>query len=588
MIKKITLISCISLLCFFIQAQTPTVGLILNDSSSYNGYTLFPPSSGKTTYLVDNCGYQVNSWTSEYKAGLSAYLLENGNLIRTAKLQNNNFTGGGSGGRVELFNWEGDLIWSYNLSNSQYYQHHDIEPLPNGNVLILAWEAIPQAAAIAGGRSSSLVSTAGVASTYIVEIEPVNETEGNIVWEWRLWDHTIQDIEPNIDNFGVISEHPELVDVNYSAFPLVADWVHVNAIDYNAELDQIILSSRDFNELWIIDHSTSTEEAAGHTGGNQGKGGDLLYRWGNPISYQRGTTQDQQLFGQHDAHWIPDSLVDGGKIMVFNNGINRPQGEYSTIDIIAPPLTPEGAYTIETGQAFGPSELSWQYTENAPSFYSSRISGAQRLPNGNTYICEGNSGRFFEVDPEGNKTWEYINPVKGGFPVQQGFMGIFQNEVFRSYRYSVDYPAFEGKELIPGDPVELSPWDSDCVIYDGTQMVDTTMTDTTMTDTTMVDTTMTDTTMMDTTMTAIWFELALLENIKIIGNPISDQLVISNEFQEEIIIEIYDLSGKKILSKKYNKENITFDSQNWSSGLYIVKISSKTLDKTMIHKVLKI
>ena len=84
--------------------------------------------------------------------------------------------------------------------------------------------------------------------------------------------------------------------------------MHVNAVAYNAELDQIVLSSPHFNEIWIIDHGTTTEEAKGHTGGRWGKGGDILYRWGNPRAYRNGTKLDQRLFYQHNIQWIPKGL----------------------------------------------------------------------------------------------------------------------------------------------------------------------------------------------------------------------------------------------------------------------------------------
>ena len=84
--------------------------------------------------------------------------------------------------------------------------------------------------------------------------------------------------------------------------------MHTNAVAYNAELDQIMLSIHAFSEVWIIDHGTTTEEAASHSGGKRGKGGDLLYRWGNPRAYRTGTNVDQRLFAQHNAHWIPEGL----------------------------------------------------------------------------------------------------------------------------------------------------------------------------------------------------------------------------------------------------------------------------------------
>ena len=100
-----------------------------------------------------------------------------------------------------------------------------------------------------------------------------------------------------------MAKHPELIDLNFrlsqvsgSAYEPSSDWMHSNGIDYNPELDQIVLSARNFSEVWIIDHSTTTAEAAGHGGGKSGKGGDLLYRWGNPRAWRTGTRDDQQLF----------------------------------------------------------------------------------------------------------------------------------------------------------------------------------------------------------------------------------------------------------------------------------------------------
>ena len=110
-------------------------------------------------------------------------------------------------------------------------------------------------------------------------------------------------------DYGILSDFPERVNINLVSNGPFNDWIHINSIDYNAELDQILLSARNANEIWIIDHSTTTAEAASHSGGNAGKGGDLLYRWGNPQIYGRGTENDRIYYRQHDAtwdsHWLP-------------------------------------------------------------------------------------------------------------------------------------------------------------------------------------------------------------------------------------------------------------------------------------------
>jgi Arylsulfotransferase (ASST) len=224
-----------------------------------------------------------------------------------------------------------------------------------------------------------------------------------------------------------VEQHPELIDVNYESHDV--DWNHINSIDYNAKLDQILLSSRYFSEIWVIDHSTTTAEAASHTGGRYDKGGDLLYRWGNPQTYQRGTADDQILFDQHDARWIPEGFPGAGNILVFNNGYTRKNQSFSSVDELTPPMTQNGDYLINAGSPYGPEEKTWSYTADPPEdFYSESLSSAQRLPNGDTLICEGNSGYFFEITMNKTKVWEYQNTFSVPF-----------NEVFQVIRYPMNY-----------------------------------------------------------------------------------------------------------------------------------------------------
>jgi len=445
-----------------VNAQTQTVGLFLNDSSSFNGYTFFAPTVYTDTYIINNEGLLVNSWESTYLPGLSAYLLDNGNLLRTARIFNSTFNAGGSGGLIQEFDWDGNLVWAFQYSSDLYYQHHDIEKLPNGNVLLIAWEYKNGEEVITAGRDPGLLSQNFLWPDHIVEVQPVGSSGGNIVWEWHVWDHLIQDYDPGEDNYGVVSEHPELVDINYvGSGPAggYADWNHINAVDYNEELDQLILSVHDFSECWVIDHSTTTEEAAGHTGGNSGMGGDILYRWGNPQCYKRGNATDQKLFTQHDAHWIEPGLPGEGNILIFNNGRFRPGGNHSTIDEIVSPVDQNGNYTLNPDSTFGPDTPFWFYADPIPTnFFASNISGSQRQPNGNTLICDGPSGEFFEVTNEGEIVWLYISPVIGTGPMTQGDPLLpRENTVFRTYRYAPDFPGFIGKDLTPGDPIELDP-----------------------------------------------------------------------------------------------------------------------------------
>lgn len=460
-------ISCFLLSSTIVNAQQ-TVGLFLNDDMAFNGYTLFSPSSNSSVYLIDNCGFLINTWATPYNPGLGCYLLENGNLLRAARI-GSNFNGGGSGGRIEIYDWDNNLVWGYDYSTTDYHQHHDVEYLPNGNILVLAWEARSNVEAIAAGRNPANVNNAMWAER-IVELEPVGVNQINVVWEWHVWDHLIQDFDPAQANFGVVADHPELIDINNN--PSVnPDWLHFNALDYNPDLDQIIMSSRVLSEILIIDHSTTSAEAAGHTGGNSGKGGDFLWRWGNPENYDRGTAADKQLFGQHNPEWIPAGYPNEGKITVYNNGQGRPGGSYSTIEMIDPPMDVNGNYIISPGQPFEPTNAFWTYPDTPDlNFYSSNISGTHALPNGNILICEGRDGRYFEVDMTGTMHWEYINPVINSGPVSQG-TNANQNSTFRCYRYAPDFPGFIGKDLTPGDPVEVNPWASTCTIFENTPQV---------------------------------------------------------------------------------------------------------------------
>src|SRR5262249_12045929 len=214
----------------------------------------------------------------------------------------------------------------------------------------------------------------------------------------RTWDHLVP---PG----AAPSDNPGLVDPNFAATPSV-DWTHANAVFYNAALDQVMLSVRNFSEVWVIDHSTSTAEAAGHTGGRLGRGGDLVYRWGNPRAY--GVAGPQQLFGQHNPGGIADGLSGAGHLLVFDNGdVNaRP---YPTVVEFATPLQGDGSYAYDSENGFGPTAPTWQYQANPPtSFFASIISGAQRLASGNTFVTDGPAGRFFEVTPAGDTVWSYV------------------------------------------------------------------------------------------------------------------------------------------------------------------------------------
>ncbi|KYK29091.1 hypothetical protein AYK20_00770 [Thermoplasmatales archaeon SG8-52-1] len=404
-----------------------------------DGQILFPPLYGTTTYLIDSTGSVNHTWTSSYTPGAAAYWLGDGTILRTIRTV---VSGGGSGGGVQKVLWDGTIVWDFRYDTNGYLTHHDIKTLPNGNVLMIAWETKTLAQAIAAGRNPGNLPGNSFMPDHIIEVKPTGLTSGDIVWKWHAWDHLIQDFDPTKDNYGVVGDHPELIDINFGTFYMSnTDWLHSNSIDYHEEFDQILLSVHNFNEIWVIDHSTTTEEAAGHTGGNYGKGGDLLYRWGHPKAYDTGTNSDQKLFFHHGASWVKPGYPGEGNILVFNNGNNRPSGQYSSVDEFTPPVDSNGEYYLEPGSAYGPEDYTWSYTANPPtSFYANYCGDALRLKYGNTLICDGVAGKFFEVTPEKNIVWQYVNP----------YPSVLWNDVF-----NIDY-------VTPAEPPVPDEPDLDC------------------------------------------------------------------------------------------------------------------------------
>jgi hypothetical protein len=436
------------------------VGVQKNEPGAYQGYTLISPLGSPKTFLIDMQGRIVRTWDGAAPPQLCANLLPNGNLLRPCNKSLINFQG--TLGRIQEFNWDGDVVWDYKFPDEPHKPHHDILKLSNGNVLVVFYERkTAEECAAAGRKEAGALDADG-----ILELRPNGKDGADIVWQWHLWDHLIQDHDNTKANFGAVAEHPELVDINGNENlarlltkskipnPLVGaggvpggNWTHMNGIAYHSELDQIIVSVHAFSEFWIIDHSTSTAEAAGHTGGKRSKGGDLLYRWGNPQAYRAGTEADRKLFHQHNAHWIPKGLPGAGNVLIFNNGLGRPGGGYSSIEEVILPVDVAGAYTRRPGAAFGPEKALWTYSnEKKTDFYSPIISGAQRLANGNTMICAGTTGSVFEVTPTGDLVWGYMNPIGG--------LGAFAPSLFRAYRYGVDDPALAGRTLTAGKTIE--------------------------------------------------------------------------------------------------------------------------------------
>ena len=374
----------VNLAAYSPRGEERTIGLLLNEQDAAAGYILFTGQDNSVIFLLDQLGRVAHAWHMPDKAS-HARLHDNGNLLVNL-----------SPGIVEL-DPRGNIVWQYGVIG----HHHDFFKMPNGNVLLLMHKIKTREEAIAAGANPEFISEEdGLNYDYLLEVRPEGASGGEIVWEWSAWDHLVQDFDPSKPNYGAIAEHPDLIDLNFlletiserRPDDLHHDWLHVNSVDYDPELDQIMLSSRHFSELWIIDRSTTTEEAHGHTGGDSGMGGDLLYRWGNPRAYGHGTLADQRLFWQHQTHWIPPGLPGAGNILLFNNGLEFAGDErfYSSIDEFAPPAD---GYRRAPNSAYHPLAPEWTYAaETRSDFYAPIMSGAQRLPNGNTLIVDGPAG----------------------------------------------------------------------------------------------------------------------------------------------------------------------------------------------------
>ncbi|MBN2590840.1 MAG: aryl-sulfate sulfotransferase [Sedimentisphaerales bacterium] len=446
----------------------------------FEGYTLFQQLFGTTTYLINMDGKIVHEWDMENSAGFSTYFLDNGHLFRSASrtagggMMGGGMMGGmmggrggrggqrggapgtqefsdekrqpggiGVGGKIQEIDWDGNVVWEYIYATETEVPHHDIERMPNDNILLICWDAKSALESIEAGRNPAFQSGEQNPDC-IVELKPTGPNTAEVVWKWYAWDHIIQDFDPNKPNYGKVSEHPELINLNYTdswddtapgagqgnrrggaggmgggmmggGGPIpVTDWTHFNAIDYNEELDLIIVSSYTISEIWVIDHSTTTEEAAGHAGGKHGKGGDLIYRYGNPAAYKQGTIEDKKFFSPHNIHWIEKGLPGEGHLLIFNNGPNRLDGNYSSVEEFTLPIDENGKFKMN-GKVFADVIPVWQYTDpnKKTNFYSQNIAGAQRLPNGNTLICEGASGHFFEVTSDKEIVWEFDYSTSG-------------------------------------------------------------------------------------------------------------------------------------------------------------------------------
>ncbi len=443
---------------------------------AFEGYTVFAAQGNGTTYALDMAGNVVHSWP----IGGNPRLLDNGNLFARD-----------TDGSFHEVDWDGNTVWSYKETRPNYVSHHDYVRAFNPKLgapttFYIANRDVTQEECIALGCDPANDYTGAQIDT-IVEVD----MDGNVIWEWRFVDHLVQDRYPDKANYvgegKTIADYPGRLNVNLPGRPVRRDWLHLNAMDYNQDLDQVMFDTVQ-GEVYIVDHGNTfvPGDPEASLALAAGPKGDLLYRFGDPARYGQGdpprvledwtmsSPGHKQIGGVHDIQWIDEGLPGAGNLLLFNNAQylfeRMPQ---SYVFEINPYLDadgndtgryvnpPDAGYTVWESDNLRnthklPKNLSnqivWMYgSRSGQNFFSHIGSGAQRLPNGNTLICADTEGHIFEVTADGELVWEYINPVTtdGEIVAEMIDAPPMHNPVFRAFRYSADHPAFKGRTLTP-------------------------------------------------------------------------------------------------------------------------------------------
>jgi len=574
--------------CFMIKTETN----YWDASGTYDGYTLF--GTRGTSYLIDFEGHVIHTWP----IGTNPRFTEAGTLLDAV--------GGNPSNQNtwEELDWNGNLVWSYTETRSNYHGHHDFEKIYNTKLgdstfIYIANKDLTSAQCLAAGCDASQTYT----NPQMDAIVEVNR-QGTVIWEWCFFDHVVQDMYSGLPTYGIIASSPGKINLNIAGNPVKSDWLHCNSLDYNQDLDMIVINSV-HGEFYVIDHGntfvpnlpdSSIALAASSLG-------DFKYRFGDPAKYNSGnppsvltnwdksTTGNKQIGGAHDIQWIKPGLPGAGNFLVFNNAENlfelTPQSYIFEINpylnssgtntgsFVNPPdagyniVSPANSNLMKEKKNIS-KQVVWIYSsKNNVDFYSTIGGSAQRLPNGNTLVCSMNDGHFFEVYPgDSSIVWEYINPMtRDGLKHVKPDNYPTYNGVFRAYRYTSDHPALTGHDLTPGNtmtgftPDYFTPGDLTAVknnSYDQPKKND-----------------------------------MLNQNYP---NPFNDKTTIEFNLDEskQVSIVIYDFSGnlvKSLVNKTYSKGNYklkwdgTNDSgQHVTSGtyFYVLKADNQQVSKKMI------
>ena len=471
------ILSAVSLLAYE-RLQGPTEVLYWNKTAAFAGYTFFGVRSN--TYLINMEGRVVHTWPG----GTNPHLLDNGGVLDATGGDINGFPG------FKEVDWNGNTVWQYTETRTNYAPHHDFLRIYNAQLgtnttLYIAAKSITSNACVAAGCNPANGPYTNAQADAIVEVDMA----GNIIWEWCFFDHGIQDFDAGKSNYvGAgknISNYVGRLNLNLPGRPVTNDWLHCNSIDYNTNLDQIVINAAG-GEFYVIDHGKTF--VAGNPAASialaASTNGDFLYRFGDPARYSQGSapfispnwtvssTGNKQIGPSSHAQWIPAGLPGAGHFLVFNNGSDlfetTPQSyifeingylNAATNDTGAYVNPPAAGYNIWSAPGNDTDkqkknmsrQITWMYFSMAnQGMFSHLDSSVQRLPNGNTLICDSTEGHIFEVTPAGEAVWEYINPVSvDGIISYKRDNWPMYNFLFRACRYAANHPALVGRTLVP-------------------------------------------------------------------------------------------------------------------------------------------
>lgn len=393
-----------------IPSAIPTGVTYYDPARAWNGYVVIPGSDNQT-HLIDMTGQEVHRWAYE---GFPSWPIptdrvngQRGHLLvqleRQKDLDKEASPGNGMvNASVAEVDWNGAVQWQYGSQQQPVHQHHEIQRLADGNTLVLgaALRQLP-------GYNYRIIDNT------LEEMSP----QGEKLWSWSVADH-LNELGFSDAQLAMIrdSQDADFLHMNTAA-PLGPNpWFDKG--DQRFAPDNILFNSRNGNVAVIVDRQT----------------GKVVWRIGPDYPALKLDTPLprplDQLIGEHDVHMVGPGLPGAGNILIFDN-----QGNAGF------PPSRQGFFSASRVIEVNPQtkQIVWEYTgeksgQAISTFYSAYISNAQRLPNGNTLINEGQSGRLFQVTPQGAIVWEYVSPYYGKAMPRDHYIG---NTVYRAYM--VDY-----------------------------------------------------------------------------------------------------------------------------------------------------